>query len=284
MEYREQNIAAWSARRVSMRRHPALLWAFALLLAAGFASLGHWQMQRRAEKSLMLDAAAAAMAERRPQPMSALADPARRQAYDWMTVRGHFADAPAVLLDNQRRGAQVGVRVYRLFAIADRPDSAPDTAAAAAAQVAPGAILVELGWLPLPADRRMPRIPRPQGEFALQGLALPPPGSGLAMAPPAAGEGGHLLTTTLDPQALAALLGAPALPPRVLRPAPEQSFGDDTLPYVRDFEILPNTLPPERHLGYAVQWFALSATVLIVALVLTLRMRRRRARPSETSL
>lgn len=257
---------------MSMRRSPALLWLFALLLAAGFAALGYWQLQRRGEKALMLDAAASALAERRPQAPAALGDPVRMHAYDWMTLRGRFVDAPAVLLDNQRRGAEIGVRVYRVFALEDTAGATPGQA-----------VLVELGWLPLPADRRMPRIPRPQGPFALEGLALPPPGSGLSMAPPAAGENGDLLATTLDPQALAGRLGVPALPPRVLRPAAEQTFGADAPSYVRDFEILPNTLPPERHLGYAVQWFALSATVLVVALVLTLRTRHRRTRPSETS-
>ena len=279
MESREHSIAAGGGSRVSIRRHPVLLWAFALLLAAGFASLGYWQLERRAEKAAMLDAAAAALAERRPQPPSVLNDRARRHAYDWLTLRGHFADAPAVLLDNQRRDAQVGVRVYRLFEIAADVDSTD-----VAGRAAPAGILVELGWLPLPADRRMPRVPRPRGEFALQGLALPPPGSGLAMAPPAADDSGDLLATTLDPEALAGALGVDSLPPRVLRPVTAQGFGEDAPPYVRDFEILPNTLPPERHLGYAVQWFALSATVLVVALVLTLRMRRRRVRPSETSV
>jgi len=257
-----------------MRRHPALLWSFALLLAAGFASLGGWQLERRTEKARMLNAASAALAERRPQPLTSLNDVARRDAYDWMTLRGRFADAPAVLLDNQRRGREVGVRVYRAFQVDHGP-----TSTLGSGQFA----LIELGWLPLPPDRRIPRIPHPQGEFALQGLALPPPGSGLAMAPPAPGDGGQLLATALDPQALAAPLGLPALPPRVLRPVAEQAFGDDAPPYVRDFDILPNTLPPERHLGYAVQWFALSATVLVVALVLTLRMRLRRAPSPETS-
>ena len=48
---------------------------------------------------------------------------------------------------------------------------------------------------------------------------------------------------------------------------------DPTLPigYARDLDILPNTLPPERHLGYAVQWFGLALTVLATALVLTFR-------------
>lgn len=280
--------AVWSRDGVNTHRHPVLLWAFALLLATGFAALGHWQLGRRAEKRAMLEAAGAALSERRPQGLAVLGDPERASAYDWMTLRGRFADAPAVLLDNQRRGNAVGVRAYRVFLV--------DTGAAELGRTAvdrigtdradqtdrPQPVLLELGWLPLPPDRQMPAIPRPQGDIALSGLALPPPGSGLAIAPPAPGEGGALLATRLDLIALASMLGLPALPPRVFRPEPGAGFGDEAPPYARDFDILPNTLPPERHLGYAVQWFALSATVLVVALVLSLRMRRRRALSTET--
>ena len=42
----------------------------------------------------------------------------------------------------------------------------------------------------------------------------------------------------------------------------------------RDLDVLPNTLPPERHLGYAVQWFALALAVLATALILTTRRQR----------
>jgi cytochrome oxidase assembly protein ShyY1 len=47
------------------------------------------------------------------------------------------------------------------------------------------------------------------------------------------------------------------------------------LGYARDLDVLPNTLPPERHLGYAVQWFGLALAVLATALVLTFRKPRR---------
>ena len=57
--------------------------------------------------------------------------------------------------------------------------------------------------------------------------------------------------------------------PRVLRLDPALPLG-----YARDLDILPNTLPPQRHLGYAVQWFALAAAVLATALLLTFRKPR----------
>ena len=45
-------------------------------------------------------------------------------------------------------------------------------------------------------------------------------------------------------------------------------------PGERDLDVLANTLTPDRHLGYAVQWFGLAATVLVVAVVLTARRRK----------
>ena len=61
----------------------------------------------------------------------------------------------------------------------------------------------------------------------------------------------------------------PAEATRVLRLDPALPFGDE-----RDLDLLPNTLPPQRHLGYAVQWFGLALTVLVVAVVLERRRRR----------
>jgi cytochrome oxidase assembly protein ShyY1 len=51
---------------------------------------------------------------------------------------------------------------------------------------------------------------------------------------------------------------------------------DPALPlgYQRDLDVLPNTLPPERHRGYAVQWFGLAVASLVTALVLTLRRKK----------
>ncbi|HET6396138.1 MAG TPA: SURF1 family cytochrome oxidase biogenesis protein, partial [Pseudoxanthomonas sp.] len=106
---------------------------------------------------------------------------------------------------------------------------------------------------------------------AVAGLLLPPPSPGLVSPQPAVQPGGTLLVVALDPPTLARALRLPALAPRVLRLDPGLPLG-----YARDLEVLPNTLPPERHLGYAVQWYALAAAVLAIALVLTLRRGRAR--------
>ncbi|MFC7302412.1 SURF1 family protein [Cognatiluteimonas weifangensis] len=245
---------------MSVCRNIVFGWALALLAIALFTRLGLWQLQRMQQKQAMLAAVAGVLQARQPQPLAVAADPQRRAGYDWSAGRGHFLAAPAVLLDNQSREERAGVRAYRVF------------------QPAVGTpLLVELGWLPLPGDRRLPAVPRPAGEWQLAGLLTPPPAAGLGGGAALARADGALLTLALDPPTLRRALDLPALAPRVLKLDPAQAL-DAGPGYVRDLDILPNTLPPERHLGYAVQWFALAAAVLVTALVLSLRRHGARAR------
>ncbi len=246
---------------MSVRRHPAFLWAIALLAMALFARLGFWQLERADEKRDMLAKATSALSSRTPKPLPVIADRARAGDYDWIEVEGRFADKPAVLLDNQQQGGKVGVRVYRVFVL---KDGLP--------------VLVDLGWTALPPDRTLPRVDRDVGRGRLEGLLLPPPGQGLDMGAPAKQSDGTLLATAIDVPSLRVALALPALAPRVLRPEHDPGLG-----YARDFDILPNTLPPERHLGYAVQWFGLAITTLITALLLSWRRRRATQRDQRPS-
>lgn len=229
-------------------------WALALPAIVLFSSLGVWQLGRAQQKEEMLAAAQRVLSEREPLPLSAAADRSRTRAYDWAAGEGRFIDAPAVLLDNQTREGRPGIRVYRAFQPAS--GSAP--------------LLVELGWLPLPGDRRLPRIETPPGSAHVAGLLAPPPSAGIAATVATPQSDGNLLTIGLEQAVFSKALNLPALAPRVLKLDPALKLG-----YVRDLDILPNTLPPERHLGYAVQWFGLALAVLITTLVLTLRRRRR---------
>lgn len=230
------------------RRSLVLGWTLALLVSAVFARLGVWQLDRMHQKEAMLASAQAVLARRDAQPLATAAVSAQARAYTWAAGDGHFLDAPAVLLDNQARDDRAGVRAYRVFA----PIGAPP-------------VLVELGWLPVPGDRRMPSVPVPAVHH-VAGLLAPPPSAGLARAVVQPQPDGSLLLVAFDVPLLRATLHLPDLAPRVLKL-------DPALPpaYPRDLDILPNTLPPARHLGYAVQWFGLSLTVLVTALVLTLR-------------
>jgi cytochrome oxidase assembly protein ShyY1 len=241
------------AGAVSSRRNSALGWILALLVAALFARLGFWQLARMHEKQAMLDAAHVVVQQRQALPLSAAANVPRSRDYDWSAGSGRFAALPPVLLDNQAHDERAGVRAYRVFV--------PDDAAP---------LLVELGWLPLSGDRRMPPVPRPEGAMRIAGLLAPPPSAGIATTVVQPQADGTLLTIALDLPLLRRALALPSLAPRVLKLDPAIPLG-----YARDLDVLPNTLPPERHLGYAVQWFGLALAVLATALVLTFRKPRR---------
>lgn len=238
---------------MSRNRNLAVGWALALLAVALFVKLGLWQSQRAVEKQAMLDAVAQVLARRQAVPLAQAADAGRRHAYDWSAGAGRFAEHGPLWLDNQQRDGRAGVHAYRVFL----PEGAPP-------------LLVDLGWLPLPGDRAMPAIARPRGRIELRGLLVPPPSSGLALGSGIAKQGEGWVLTRLDTGVVSRTLGLPApLAPRVLRLDPAVPLG-----YARDLQLLANTLPPERHRGYAVQWFALAAAVLATALILTFRKAR----------
>ena len=241
-------------------RHYRSSVAWALLALVGvalFAGLGAWQWSRARWKEDLLAAHAALLAGRVTQPLSLASDDARRGALDWSAGRGRF-DRRVLLLDNQQRGGRAGVRVYRVF----QPDGEHDP------------LLVELGWLPWGVRREVPAVEAMEGDVAeVRGLLAPPPSPGLALGSGVQSlGGGRWLLTRLDPVALAPQIGLSVpLAPRVLKLDPALAIG-----YERDLDVMPNTLPPERHRGYAVQWFGLAATVATVYLVLALRAARRR--------
>ncbi|WFC43804.1 SURF1 family protein [Pseudoxanthomonas sp. SE1] len=229
-------------------------WTLAVLAMSLFGSLGAWQWGRAEQKEALLAETARVLAERQAQSLAVAADAARAQAYDWVAGEGEFLPARAILLDNQTRERQPGVRVYRVF------------------QPIEGGVplLVELGWQAVPGDRTMPAVPPLPGRQHMAGLLVPPPSEGIASAAAAAQPDGSLLVIALQPDALAKALALPALSPRVLKLDPDLPLG-----YARDLDVLPNTLPPERHIGYAVQWFGLAGAVFVTALILTWRSRRK---------
>jgi surfeit locus 1 family protein len=233
--------------------------AAALCVCACFATLGAWQYGRGVDKQQRLAQQALALQPGHEQPL----DDALRAGDESIAsvTRTHGTlrfRRPLLLLDGQQREGRVGVRVY---AVADVDTPGPR-------------LLVDAGWLPLAGDRTMPAPVLPAGQVQVAGLLSPWPGQGLRAAASRwpSGEVESILLTYLDRGEIEHAF-ATTLHARVLRLDPTLPFG-----FARDLDALPNTLPPERHFGYAVQWFALATAVVVVYLVLLLRHRRRKSR------
>lgn len=226
-----------------------LLTVLGLCLVLGFSALGRWQLGREQIKREQLAAAAAALAAPAVPLQRALM---HGEGISRVEGRGTFLETPRLLLDNQRRGQQVGMRLY---------------CAARAASGTP--LLVDLGWLPVGGDRALPVADCPRGEHRLAGLLVPPPSVGLRLGPGLVAQGGDWLATRIEPAAVSGVWSLdPALAPRVLRLDPALPLGHE-----RDLELHANTLPPEKHRGYALQWFGLAAATFVILLLLNLRRR-----------
>lgn len=218
----------------------------ALACALGLARMGWWQLDRAQAKQALLDgieSATHAPLVELSELEAGTSDPRFRA----VRVAGEFRADRQILLDNQLRDGQPGVRVYVPL---QRPDGLP-------------ALLVDRGWLPWPdRSHAAPSASLPTGTQQLSGVLLDPPGAGMQLGVAAATQW-PLLLTRLDLEDIERRLGLPLL---------DFVLEDRQAP--RAQSIRAQMLPPERHRGYALQWFGLSLTVLIIYCVLAWRALR----------
>ncbi len=238
---------------MSLRRwQPAsnLAWILVVTGLALFARLGFWQLDRAQEKTQMLAAFEGAVSAPL-QEFKAIRDSAAADHYPHALVHGHFDEHHGYLLDNQMHHGLSGVQVFAVFLI-DGDERA---------------LLVNRGWQSrIGTTRALPSLPPlPLGEVELHGLYVPFPGTGIRLGANALPSQAQWpkLTTYLDSDELKADIGRDLYPRQWLLDA-EPNSG-----LVRDW--VPNVMPPERHRAYAVQWFALAATSLILFIVLHYR-------------
>ncbi|MEJ8567506.1 SURF1 family protein [Elongatibacter sediminis] len=225
-----------------------------LTLAAAFAWLGSWQWQRMGEKERLI-----AEFEAAPE-LEYSAATRDREGYSRVALYGRFQSDWHVLRDNRIERGRPGVEVFSLFL----PDHGPG-------------LLVNRGWLPLPADRRsLPAVPTPDGRVRISGLLAPPPEPGVRLGEAVFPENpkGPILMTYFDFQQISDRMEDGLHDAVLLLDAADPSgFG------ARAWE--PTVMRPGQHRAYAVQWFALAATAVIIWLLLGYR--RTRARDSHTS-
>ncbi|HVN42823.1 MAG TPA: SURF1 family protein [Steroidobacteraceae bacterium] len=227
--------------------------AWAMLVAAAavaaFAALGTWQLGRAHEKQAMI--AAFGQGGRSSLRLGGAAV-AGLPRYQHVTVDGRFDSDHQVLLDNMP--SSTGQPGYRVLTPLRRDDSAR-------------LLLIDRGWVPLgPTRHVLPAVAVAATPRTVAGRldVLPVPGVrlGAASAPGATGWP-RVLNFPLVAD-LEAVLGQPVEPRIVLLDgAQPDGFERQWRPSVG--------FPPERHLGYALQWFALAVAVLVAFVAVNLQ-------------
>jgi surfeit locus 1 family protein len=216
-------------------------WFMTLLTLAAvvlFVDLGRWQWHRAQHKRALadeFDAGSQSLADLGGRATSAL------PRYTQVRLEGSYDGEHQFLLDNMSHNGQPGYEVLTPLRLSDGRT-----------------VVVNRGWIPLTTSRRqLPdvRIDATAPQTPTGRLDdLPVAGIALGHVPPAPGAPWPLLTSFPTMADLSAALGQP-LQSRQLLLNPDQPLG-----FVRDWH--PTGLGPERHLSYAIQWWAFGALAL----------------------
>jgi surfeit locus 1 family protein len=216
-----------------------------LVLLAIFVTLGFWQLDRAAEKREVR-----AAFEREGEYRRLVADASYEQ-YAAIRATGRYLGQRQVLIENIVLDGRLGYYVITPFEYsADGP-----------------LLLVNRGWLPREADESAaPTIAVKGHEQEIRGRVGRLPRVGIRPGPAFADDTGWPRRAVWpESQEIAAALGREVLS-FVLLADPEPSSG-----LVRRWQ--PQEIGPMRHLGYAVQWFALALAVIVTAVILFRRQR-----------
>jgi surfeit locus 1 family protein len=227
--------------------------AFVLVLLAVCVSLGYWQIGRGRAKQELLDAFTSGALT--SIDMTGLeAEELARYQHVW--VRGRYLPDRQVLLDSLPSAG--GVAGYRVLTPLERADGH-------------GLLLVDRGWIPMGVTReRLPDVSVSGEARLVRGRldTLPVPGLRLGEAGIAGDARWPRVLLFPTPADLEAALGTPVAP-RIL-------LLDADLPEGYERRWRPSIgFGPERHLGYAIQWFALAVAAAIAFVAMSLRRRGR---------
>ena len=230
------------AYRIRVALLPAIV---ALIMLAVLLSAGFWQLDRAEEKRrLAVEQAYRGAKSAVVLEPGLLAAPNLTQLlHRHASADGYYRSDKQYLLDNRTHKHVAGYHVLTPLRL----------------QGSDVHVLVNRGWLPVGPDRgQLPDLAVAEQSLTEEGLMVAPPASGLVLGSSGYEQGGWpRVVQQVDLARIEQQLGAPLLP-FVLRLSPDSEHG-----YVREWQIRTG-LSPERHVGYAVQWFALA--VALVAL------------------
>lgn len=216
---------------------------FVLVLVPVMTGLGFWQLQRADEKRGLAEGFAAREVQA-PTPLGELWE-ADADALAYLPVRlsGTFVPGAVLLLDNRTRGGKFGYEALGVVAL----DSG-------------GYALVNRGWLAGDAARRdLPEVPIVPGKVSLTGHVYVPPGEPYLLAEQQFGEGWPLVMQAIEMDKLQPLL-AGRLSGDIF---PYAVRLDATAPGALAVEWQVINVSPQKHLGYAVQWFTMAGVLFL---------------------
>jgi surfeit locus 1 family protein len=239
--------------RIANREFAPRAWAVFVAAAAlaAFVSLGWWQIGRSREKQALIDSFARGTRTSVELLSDVTVDELPR--YQHVRVEGRYDPTRQVLIDNMpsQQAGRPGFRVLTPF-VRNGSDRL---------------LMVDRGWVPLGASREvLPAVPVSAAFRAVAGRldALPIPGVRVGEAGTAGDRSWPRVLNFPRREDLEQALGQPVeFRILLLDPAAPDGFERIWRPSLG--------FGPERHLGYAIQWFALALVTVVIFVALSLQ-------------
>jgi cytochrome oxidase assembly protein ShyY1 len=199
-------------------------------------SLGLWQLRRAEEKESLAVRFIESQAE---LPVVADADAPDLPPFTRVRLRGRFDPERYVLVDNRTRAGRVGYEVIALF----ETDGGRS-------------YFLNRGWVAAPARRdELPHVAVPEGRTSVTGTIWRDLGLGFGRADVEAAGGWPLRVQHFEPRTVAGWIeGA----------VPVEIRLDPGMPGALETRYQAPLFQPERHRGYAVQWFGLAIALVLL--------------------
>ena len=232
--------------KTTRRFRPSILVsAIAMLILVLLISLGNWQMNRSKEKQRLLDSY-----EHAPTlPVLAYSEVGSDWEYNRfrkIQLRGKYDGEHQVLLENQVRNRQTGYMVLTPFYVEDENR----------------VVMVNRGWVSQgDGTGKLPAVTVSSDQRSLTGLINHPPEVGMRIGSLDDSRAGWpKIVPYMDTDWLALQMGVD-ISPWIILLGENQPDG-----YIREW--MPSVrMPPEKHKGYAFQWYSLAIALIFLFVV-----------------
>lgn len=223
-----------------------------LALLGLLLSLGTWQLHRGYEKEALIKAQTLAKQSQPLNELDLVSHTIEDIRYRKVKISGHFHNKKTFMLDNQSLSGQVGYHVLTPFEMSN-------------GQV----ILVNKGWVAAPRTReQLPEIDGTEGVITIEGYV----------------EKGYvnpLIKNALESPTIRWPLRVQWVDFELLSRILETQLSNKIVVLTAPTEVMLTAIPisgewltPERHFGYAFQWYSLAGLLILLSLITLWRAKK----------
>lgn len=235
-------------------RFPLIATVITVVVILTLVKLGFWQLDRAEQKRALFDDYQQQQLKGEAEPLASLPTTSPEEdRFRYVTMHGQFQKQPVFFLDNRVENSQVGYHIIGLFT----PDVNPTTA-----------VPVNLGWVPAPVSRQtLPEVTLPDGQHEVTGfLYFPSDNRFTENTYETQFDKGRIRVQAFQP-AIVAQQRELALTPYLFLLDTPNDMG-----WQRDWE--PQVMTPEKHQGYALQWFSLAVACLVIFVFAVIKLNK----------